>query len=204
MNVHDLPAAEAVYHETFNVNFRTKRQLPQVHETDELPAVKKRKVGRPQNGEKKQVFAKLTMFFEENDDEQITVSDLVEKMKEYLSDTESEAYGRLHMKTKLLEYFRDKIIITDINGKPNVVNFRTTATAILQEFHEHQDDVHIKEQQMNIIKTAAKLIKNDLKSIATSSDSYPTQPPMPNHMSAIFPLHFQGFWRSFSPRKITF
>jgi len=96
---------------------------------------------------KKQVFAKLTRFFEENDDEQITVSDLVEKMKEYLSDTESEAYGRLHMKTKLLEYFRDKIIITDINGKPNVVNFRTTATAILQEFHEYQDDVHIKEQQ---------------------------------------------------------
>ena len=95
-------------------------------------------------------------------------------MKEYLSDTEREAYGRLHMKTKLLEYFKDKIIITDINGKPNVVTFRTTATAILQEFHKRQDDVDIKEQQMNVIKTAAKLIKNDLKSIATSGDSYPS------------------------------
>jgi len=73
-----------------------------------------------------------------------------------------------------LKYFGDKIIITNINGKPNVVTFRTTATAILQEFHKHQDDVDIKEQQMNIIKTAAKLIKNDLKSIPTSSDSYPT------------------------------
>jgi len=92
MNVHDLPAAAAVYHQTCNVNFYTKRQLPQVYEADELPAVKKRKVGRPQNEEKKQPFIKLTWIFEENDDEQITVSDLVEKMKEYLSNTESEAY----------------------------------------------------------------------------------------------------------------
>ena len=49
MNVHDLPAADAVYHQNCNVNFRTKRQLPPVYEADELPAVKKRKVGRPQN-----------------------------------------------------------------------------------------------------------------------------------------------------------
>ena len=56
-------------------------------------------------------------------------------MEEYLNNTESEAYGRSHMKTKPLEYFGDKIIITDINGKPNIVTFRTTATAILQKFH---------------------------------------------------------------------
>ena len=176
MNVHDLPAADAVYHQTCNVNFRTNRQLPQLYETDELPAAKKRKVGRPQSEGKNQAFVKVVKFLEDNDDEQITVSDLVEKMEEYLNDTESEAYGRSHMKTKLLQHFGDKIMITDINGKPNVVTFRTTATAILQEFHfrEHQDDLDIKEEQMNIIKTAAKLIKNDLKSIPTSTDNYPT------------------------------
>ena len=176
MNVHDLPAADAVYHQTCNVNFRTNRQLPQLYETDELPAAKKRKVGRPQNEEKKQAFVKVAKFLEDNDDEQITVGDLVEKMEEYLNNTDSEAYGWSYMKTKLLEHFGDKIIITDINGKPNVVTFRTTATAILQEFHflEHHDDLDINEEQMNIIKTAAKLIKNDLKSIPTSSDSYPT------------------------------
>jgi len=59
----------------------------------------------------------------------------VEKIEERLSDTNSEAYGRQHMKTKLLEYFGDKIVITDINGKPNVVTFRTLAAAILQEFY---------------------------------------------------------------------
>lgn len=97
-------------------------------------------------------------------------------MKEYFNDTESEAYGRSHVKTKLLEYFGDKIIVMDINGKPNLVTFRTTATAILQKFHfrEYQCDLDINEEQMNIIKTAANLVKNDLKVIPTSSDSYPT------------------------------
>lgn len=73
MNVHDLPAADAIYHQTCNVNFRTNRQLPQVYEADELPVMKKRKIGRPQNEEKNQAFVKVTKFLEENDDEQITV-----------------------------------------------------------------------------------------------------------------------------------
>ena len=30
LNVHDLPATEAVYHHTCSVNFRTKRKLPKV------------------------------------------------------------------------------------------------------------------------------------------------------------------------------
>ena len=78
------------------------------------------------------------------------------------------------MKTKLYEYFGDKIIIADITGKLNIVTFRTTAAAILQKFHAQQDDMNIKKQKWNIVKTAAQLIKNYLKSIATSSDNYPT------------------------------
>ena len=172
LSVNDLPAVNAVYHQTCNVNFRTKRQIPRVYEANELPAVKKRKVGRPNDEEKLEAFVKVTKFLEENDDEQITIIDLVEKMEEYLSDTDSEAYGRQHMKTKLLEYFGDKIIITDVNGKPNVVTFTTTAATILQEFHVKQKNLDIEAEKMDIIKTAAKLIKNDLKSIKTTNENY--------------------------------
>ena len=90
-----------------------------------MPAAKRRKVSCPQSEEKNHAFVKVVKFLEDNGDEQITVSDLVEKMEEHLNDTESEAYGRSHMKTKLLEYFGDKINITGINGKPNVVTFKT-------------------------------------------------------------------------------
>ena len=78
MNVHDLPAADAVYRW--------------------VACHKKRKVGRPQNEEKKQTFVKVEKFLEDNDDDKITVGDLVEKMEEYFWMTQSEAYGRSHMK----------------------------------------------------------------------------------------------------------
>ena len=44
-----------------------------------------------------------------------------------------------------------------INGKLHAGTFTTMAVAILQEFyfHEHQDDLDISEEQMNVIKTAA-------------------------------------------------
>ena len=60
-------------------------------------------------------------------------------MEEYLSDTESEAYGRQHMKTKRHEYIGDKIIIAYINPNEIEVTVRTTAATILQEFHMKQN-----------------------------------------------------------------
>ena len=59
----DLPAADAVYRWA--------------------ACRKKRKVGRPQNEEKKQAFVKVEKFHEDNDDEKLTAGDLVENMEEY-------------------------------------------------------------------------------------------------------------------------
>ena len=99
--------------------------------TDELPAIKRGKLVAPK-WRKKQTFVKVEKFLEDNDDEKITVGDLVEKMEEYLNDAERSlrtvAYEN---QTSGQEYFGDNINITDVNGKPNVVTFKTRATAIL-------------------------------------------------------------------------
>ena len=50
----------------------------------------------------------MARFFQQNDDEQITVVHLVEKKEEYLGDSASTAYGRTHMKAKLQEHFGDQ------------------------------------------------------------------------------------------------
>ncbi|CAH3129009.1 unnamed protein product [Porites lobata] len=105
--------------------------------------VKKRKIGRPQDEEKNDAFLKVARFLQENDDEQITVVDLVEKMEEYLGDSASIAYGRTHMKARLQEHFGDQIIITEINGKPNVVTFRSTVANILHDFHAQPKNVDL-------------------------------------------------------------
>ena len=134
--------------------------------------VKKRKIGRPQDEEKNYAFLKVARFLQENDDEQITVVDLVENMEEYLVDSASTAYSRNHMKARLQEHFRDQIIITEINGKPNVVTFRSTVANILHDFHAQPKNVDLETEKLNIIRTAS-LIKSDIKLIKTLNDIYP-------------------------------
>ena len=93
---------------------------------------KRAKPGRPLDDESSVAFLEVARYLEENDDEQITIYHLIDLMKEKLADTEHEAYGITNMKTRLREHFGESIIQTEINGKPNVVTFRTTARVVLQ------------------------------------------------------------------------
>ena len=157
MHIHDLPAADAMYHETCSVNFRTGKQIPKVFVTEE-PAHKKKRLGRPQDEDKMDAFLRVAKFLQDNDDEQITVNDLIDLMNDFMANSESKAYGHTHMKARLKEHFGDQILITEINGKSNVVTFRSTAETILQEFHVRQND-NPEEEKKHIIKAAAQLIK---------------------------------------------
>lgn len=88
-------------------------------------------------------------------------------MNGFFEESQSIAYGHTHMKARLKEYFGDQIIITEINGKSHIVTLRSTAECVLQEFHDRQeDDPDI--EKILLIKKAAKLIRNDIKSVGTS------------------------------------
>ena len=171
LQVHDLHAADAVYHQVCSVNFRTNKQIPTYHHSSEAE-VKKPKLGRPQDEERINAFLEAANYLEENDDEQITISDLISRMEVNLKGSQFLAYGYTHMKFKLKEHFGERIIETEINGKPNVLTFRSTAKEILQDFYA-QRKVDVESEKKRIIETAAKLIKDDIKSLAISYDVYP-------------------------------
>ena len=59
-------------------------------------------------------FLEVSQYLRDNDDEQITIVELVERMKGICGEL---AYTVTHMRTKLQEHFNSSIIITDINGK---------------------------------------------------------------------------------------
>lgn len=173
LHVHDLPAADAMYHQVCSVNFRTEKQIPKMYAKYQ-PECKRGKIGRPKDEEKFEAFISAMNFLKENDDEQITLRDREKKMQEYLGDSEATAYSHTHLKAKIEEYFGDQIILTEINGKHNVVTFRSTAENILNEFHAaNQKSVDQESEKLNIIKAAARLIKNDIKAITASNDKYP-------------------------------
>eukprot|EP00794_Sanderia_malayensis_P001614 gene1614-1785_t len=160
-----------MYHQTCSINFRTGKQIPAMFLTDE-PNIKKNKSSRPQDEVKAQAFQGVAGFLAENDNEQITINDLIELMDEYLKESECTAYGHTHMKAKLKQHFSNQILVTEINEKSNVVTLRSTAEALLQDFHDCQKkDPEM--EKMHIIRTAAKFIKNDIKLVETSNEYYP-------------------------------
>jgi hypothetical protein len=123
-NVHDLHAADAVYHNACSVNFRNVgKQIPQQFLSKDERSSKRMKLGRPKGVSQAEAFIKVIDFLKANDDEQITVGDLIQKMADYLDDEDCKPYSFPHMKAQIKEHFGDKIIITDINGKANVVTF---------------------------------------------------------------------------------
>ena len=104
LHVHDLHAADAVYHKVCSGNFRTKKQIPAVHQ-HEMSTSKRAKVGRPKYKERTDAFLEVANFLEENDDEQITINDLICRMEDNLADSEYDAYSYVHMQLKLQEHF---------------------------------------------------------------------------------------------------
>ena len=172
LHVHDLHAADAVYHQICSVNFRTKKQMPMsqfIAEDSKRP-----KLGRPQNDTRAEAFLEVARYLEDNDDEQITINDLIDLMSQKLADTTDEAYTYPHMKTKLQEYFGERLIQTEINGKPNVVTFRTTARVVLQDYYsKQQQKQNTAEEKIKLVQAAAKLIKEDIKAIVTAHEVYP-------------------------------
>ncbi|WAR17805.1 hypothetical protein MAR_032399 [Mya arenaria] len=167
--VNDLPAADALYHQTCSVNFRTMKAMPATYLQDS--SAEKRFRGRPVSLNTQSAFHSVIKYLEDNDNEQITMTDLAAKMKETCGD---EAFGTVHLKQKLREYFGDSIIITDLSGKRNVVTLRHTASSILHDFYKQQDNNGSEEKKRSIIETAAKLIRSDIKALDSNKSEYPS------------------------------
>ena len=73
-SVNDLHAADAVYHQQCNVNFRTHNNIPTKRMTlTGQPAPRK---GRPVSEAQTAAFLKVARCLQDNDDEQITLTDL--------------------------------------------------------------------------------------------------------------------------------
>ena len=65
-----------------------------------------------------------------------------------------EAFTTEWIKHKLQEQLKDEIIVTEINGKPNVVTFRMITAKILQNFYNKR-----KKKGMNNF-SCSKIIEN--------------------------------------------
>lgn len=100
-NINDPFSADVVYHQVCSVNFRTNKRIPQQFRQVNDPPPAKR--GRPQNVTQMEAFLKVATYLQENDDEQTTIHDLIDKMQEFLVDSSCMPYNFTYMKDQLTQ-----------------------------------------------------------------------------------------------------
>ena len=171
--VQDLFAAHAVYHHRCSTNFRTGRSIPVQFSQDMNVAIKRLKQGRSNDTAKTDAFFMVVDYLTTHDDEQTTIGFLIDKMREYLP-SDVEPYGFTYMKSCIKKQFGEDIIITEINGKSNVVTFRHTAASIISDFYQQPKETDPESEKNRTIEAASKLIKSDIKSVTQPMDAYPT------------------------------
>ena len=165
----DLHAADAIYHIVCSVNFRTGKQIPLRYRSDTSSIIPPTKLGRRTNIQRQEAFLQVIADLQENDYEQTTVTDLVDEMSKICEDP----YSPMYMRVKLFEHFGERVVITNINGRPNIVTFRKAQAQILQEFYDTPKMDNEADEKRRIIKTAGELIKSDIKAQDTSKSTYP-------------------------------
>ena len=94
-------------------------------------------------------------------------------MANMLPEGENNPYCTKWLQEKLLSYFKDQIVISNIQGKSNVVTFLSTANKILSDFRNDQSSEDANVEKLRVIQASAELIKNDIK-ILPPQGLYPT------------------------------
>ncbi|CAC5392861.1 unnamed protein product [Mytilus coruscus] len=165
----DLHTVDAIYHQSCSVNFRTGKQIPVSKQANK--ADKRTTPGRPKEDLSEKAFLQIVRQLEETLDEPVTESDLVQTMEEICGE---KAYRVVHIKKRLQTHFGSDIIITEVNGKSNIVTFRRTASSILKEFYRRPLSKSPEDEKLSMIETVAKLIKADIMSLKDSKSIYPS------------------------------
>ena len=78
------------------------------------------------------------------------------------------------MQHKLLDHYGDEIIIASGDGKSTLITLRKSVDRILRKFYD-EPKMDIQSQKELLVKTAAQIIKADIKNISANAEkTYPT------------------------------
>jgi 5'-3' exonuclease len=170
----DLHAADCLYHHSCSGNFRSGRDVPLQFRT--VPEAKRRQSGRPKDEDQEQAFSKMCSYLENNDEEQLTISELRDKMKELLTGEDSLPYGNQYLKSLLKERYGNAICIAEGDGLTDIVTMRERTAQILRSYFKRTSQEGDEESEKRaIIDTAARLVKSDIKTnIPSVTNEYPS------------------------------
>ena len=160
----DFVAAEARYHRNCRLRFET--TLSSVKDDLQKTNMK----GRKTNEEKMDSFLKAYEWLE-TEASIHTMSEFKTKVQEVSAD--DETYDSRYLKKLLKDHYGAHISFSDEPGRDTLIYFVDMANFIInKKFRERKED--ILEESERIIRTAANLIRADIREKGYNTESYPT------------------------------
>ena len=83
------------------------------------------------------------------------------------------AYSVKHLKRRLLQYFKDKITVTERPGSANIITFKDAAANILAESYQAQMDNNEDNEIKGEVNQMRKMIGTIMKEQATAEYFFP-------------------------------
>ena len=118
----DLFAFDVVYHDQCDINFRTGKNIP-LEFRDRVNPDLLNPLLKHGHASLKNAFLTCE-FMEGNEEQQFTLSQLSNKMQEFISEEGLFAYSKKYMKEKMSNYFGDEVVYSSSIGKKNYCNFK--------------------------------------------------------------------------------
>ncbi len=154
-------------------------------------------VGRKVVEERETLFHKLCEYLELEVEHGVMTLAQVHEVLQQLDPTsdKSLAYSKKWLKKKLQEKYNETMYFASQNGLQDVICFKDRTSTILREHHANLQQSG--EEKSQIIKTALKLICNDIATINLDPKTYPATQTMADISSqlALVPESLQMFLR---------
>ena len=156
----DFVAAEAVYHRSCYQKI--------LSNTGSSASV-----SRPVKEAMTDIFDRVYCWLEEETEtEVISLSQVHSKMLE-LSNNE-DTYSKTWLKKKLQERYGNPLLFGEIKGHPNVLCFTDMFSYIVNEKWYEEKRSNVNDEANRIVKTAAKVIREEIRQMPINNDTYPS------------------------------
>ena len=99
------------------------------------------------------------------------------------------AYTKWYFKQMLEEHFKERMYFTSKERRTNVLCFKDLTASIIQEHHNNKED----DDKTKIIKSAVKLIQNDIALVNMNSSLYPSINAMTDLNGQLIPQSLKLF-----------
>lgn len=125
------------------------------------------KRGRPECTDVTSAMEIIYDVINENEDSQFSIKELKSLLTDYIPD------DRTIIK-KLNDKFEGRIFITPQPGKSSIVTLKDSADHILIDSWYHQKNDDQQSEQLRVVKAAADIIREDIRTKSYDKDSYPS------------------------------